>query len=80
MEAFLKAKGFKGANLRASLERLGHGNGTRHRMLSQDDPVTEADLAWHVRAWGRWVLARARKELAFVLPHLCRIPAVDARQ
>ena len=25
--------------------------------------VTEADLAWHVRAWGRWVLAKARKEL-----------------
>ena len=67
-EAFLKAKGFKGANLRASLERLGHGNGTRFEALSQDDPVTEADLAWHVRAWGRWVLARARKELASYYP------------
>ena len=59
MEAFLKAKEFKGANLRASLERLGHGNGTRLEAFSQDNPVTEADLAWHVRAWGRWVLARA---------------------
>ena len=67
-EAFLKAKGFKGANLRSSLERLGHGNGTRFEALSQDDPVTEADLAWHVRAWGRWVLARARKELASYYP------------
>jgi len=28
----------------------------------------EADLAWHVRAWGRWVLARARKELAPFYP------------
>ena len=68
MEAFLKAKGFKGANLRASLERLGHGDGTRLEALSQDDLVTEADLAWHVRAWGRWVLARARKELASYYP------------
>ena len=68
MEAFLKAKGFKGANLRASLERLGHGNGTRFEALSQDDPVTEADLAWHVRAWGRWVFAGARKELASYYP------------
>ena len=24
----------------------------------------EADLAWHVRAWGRWVLNTARKDLA----------------
>jgi putative DNA methylase len=23
-----------------------------------------ADLSWHVRAWGQWVLGRARKELA----------------
>ena len=27
MEAFLKAKGFKGARLRTFLERLGHGKG-----------------------------------------------------
>ena len=30
------------------------------------DSIREADLAWHVRAWGRWVLKEARKELA---PH-----------
>ena len=28
----------------------------------------QADLAWHVRAWGRWVLARARKDLAHYYP------------
>jgi len=28
----------------------------------------DADLAWHVRAWGQWVLARARKELAELYP------------
>ena len=76
MEAFLqKAKGFKGARLRAQLERLGHDNGeVQLEALAQagssgsHDPTTEADLAWHVRAWGRWVLARARRELAAYYP------------
>ena len=69
MEAFLKSKGFKGASLRTVLERLGHGEGeTQLEFLSHDDPIFEADLAWQVRAWGRWVLARARKQLASYYP------------
>ncbi len=69
MEAFLKAKGYKGARLRTQLERLGHGNGEiQLDALPLDDPTIEADLAWHVRAWGRWVLARARRELAAYYP------------
>ena len=40
MEAFLKAKGFKGAGLRTVLERLGHGEGeTQLSYLSQEDPI-----------------------------------------
>ncbi len=70
MEAFLKAKGFKGASLRTFLERLGHGDGseTELGLLPHNDAIFEADLSWHVRAWGRWVLARARKELASYYP------------
>ena len=70
IEAFLKAKGFKGARLRTFLERLGHGKeeGTQLGELSEYDSLFEADLAWHVRAWGRWVLARARRELASYYP------------
>ena len=70
MEAFLKAKGFKGASLRTFLERLGHGDGGEIQLnaLARDDATLEADLAWHVRAWGRWVLAKARKELASYYP------------
>lgn len=34
-------------------------------------PLPDADLAWHVRAWGRWVLERARQELS------SRYPTVD---
>ena len=86
MEAFLKAKGFKGASLRTYLERLGHGKGEGLQLdaLPQDDPVTEADLAWQVRAWGRWVLARARRELAASYPTYAEfqplIPNGDAEQ
>ena len=70
MEAFLKAKGVKGASLRTCLERLGHSDGSEIQLeaLAHDDPTMEADLAWHVRAWGRWVLARARRELASYYP------------
>ena len=70
MAAFLKAKGLKGAGLRTFLERLGHGEGgaTQLNALPRDDSILEADLAWHVRAWGRWVLARARRELAAYYP------------
>ena len=69
MEAFLKAKGFKGARLRTQLQRLGHGSGAvQLDALPHNAPIAEADLAWHVRAWGRWVLARARRELAAHYP------------
>ena len=70
MEGFLKAKGFKGASLRTFLERLGHGDGGEIQLdlVQYDDPILEADLAYHVRAWGRWVLARARKELSSYYP------------
>jgi putative DNA methylase len=33
-----------------------------------DPSFLEADLAWHVRAWGRWVLASARQDLAASYP------------
>ena len=70
MEAFLKAKGFKGARLRTFLERLGHGRseGVQLGDLSQEESLNQAVLAWHVRAWGRWVLARARQQLAACYP------------
>ena len=70
MESFLKANGFKGAGLRTMLERLGLSDGGEIQLdaLPQDDPTLNANLAWHVRAWGRWVLAQARKVLAPYYP------------
>ena len=78
MEAFLKAKGLKGASLETFLQRLGHGKGKGLQLdaLHRDDPATEADLAWHVRAWGRWALARARRELAPYYPTYAEFQAL----
>ncbi len=42
-----------------------------HYKKSADVFLPEADLAWHVRAWGRWVLERSRADLA------SRYPVID---
>jgi len=36
----------------------------------------EADLSWHVRAWGHWVLERARKDLERFYPTIDGKPTV----
>ncbi len=36
--------------------------------LEIEEHALEADLAWHVRAWGWWVLREARRELAQYYP------------
>ena len=78
MEDFLnEVKGLKGAKLRKTLDTLGHH--AREGEHQQDEwdfeqaaanagVALDADLAWHVRAWGRKVLAEARKELAHLYP------------
>ena len=72
-EAFLRAQGVTGkAALRAALDRLGHGDGDAAQLTAPDlagaSPAAEADLAWHLRAWGRRVLARVRRKLAARYP------------
>lgn len=39
----------------------------------------KADLAWHVRAWGQWVLDRARKDLAKFYPIYTDFEPLDKR-
>ena len=70
MEAYLKSKGFKGVRLKRFLARFDQGDQTDLQLdvLSRDEHLIEADYAWHTRAWGRWVLARARKRLASFYP------------
>jgi hypothetical protein len=37
-------------------------------MFGDIQEIPEADFEWHVRAWGHWVLDRAREELAEFYP------------
>jgi putative DNA methylase len=66
-EFFRKAKGMTKGQAAKAMERLG-------RKLKDGEQTNldfgvaageiDGNLAWHVRAWGRWVLARARRKLA----------------
>lgn len=70
MEKYLKAKGYKGARLKKVLERFGGEKAEQEQMdwLGEEDIELDADLSWHVMAWGLWVLNQARKDLARFYP------------
>jgi len=78
MEAFFKAQGLKGAMLRSQLQKLGIVSGGEQRLPGFDIELAtlEADLAWHVRAWGWWVLEEVKKELSRFYPVIDGKPAV----
>ena len=71
-EFFKKSRGYTAAQTRSALKKLKHvlkdGGQLALDYDRDDDGELEADLAWHVRAWGRWVLARARTDLARYYP------------
>ena len=82
VEAFLKARGIKRKNdLRAHLARLGHGDGLSAQQTSfdVDPPEKSADFPWHLRAWGRRVLAGARRELASRYPTCAELEPVKRK-
>ena len=72
VEAFLKARGIRRTSaLREALARLGHGDGEPVQataLADAESPASRADAAWHLRAWGRRVLASARPALAARYP------------
>lgn len=73
LEFFRKAKGYSKTTADKALEILGKeleegGQRTLDIFFKDESIDLEADLAWHVRAWGRWVLDNARKELARYYP------------
>ena len=76
MEAFLQeVNGFKGAKLRNALDAIGHHAREGEQQQQEWDfeqasvgASLDADLGWHVRAWGRKILLEARKKLAHVYP------------
>ncbi len=83
MASFLKAKGYKGVALRRELAKLNldeDGPDKDGRVAEPEllyhRPLLDADLAWQVRAWGRWVLAQARKRLARRYPTYAEFQAL----
>jgi len=83
MASFLKAKGYKGAALRRELAKLNldeDGPDKDGRVAEPEllyhRPLLDADLAWQVRAWGRWVLAQARRRLARRYPTYAEFQAL----
>ena len=76
MESFLKkVYRLKGAKLRKKLEELGHRTaGEKQDEWDFDEAATAAEVSlqteigWHIRAWGRLVLAEARNEIANQYP------------
>ena len=81
MEAFFKAHGMGKAEIRKHLEKLGHVADRQRDLKGLDlgDTDIDADLAWHVRAWGRWVLDRARRELAKFYPVYADFEPLDKK-
>jgi putative DNA methylase len=80
-EFFTKAKGYSKAEIKAALKRLHDqlakkpkwnqkSNQPSFQFQQDADDANElqAGLAWHVRAWGQWVLDRTRRELAQYYP------------
>jgi putative DNA methylase len=64
MAAFYKAR----PDVAFKAKRSDKTEGTRGLFEQEGLPAPAADLAWHVRAWGNWVLDRARRELAKYYP------------
>jgi len=78
MESFFKAQGLSGASLAAELKKLGLDEEASTLRLPglEPDANLKADLGWHVRAWGWWVLQRARADLERFYPTVDGKPSV----
>ncbi len=82
MAAYLKGLGLKHAAIRKQLDLLAgetpnESQGEMFAHLQLAPALLEADLAWHVRAWGRWVLREARRELARFYPTYAEFCSLD---
>src|SRR5438132_1008290 len=80
MESYFKDKGFKGAALEVQLSSLGlkkdHANQPQLMGMQTNVVSVEANLAWHVRAWGWWVLQHAKADLEHFYPTVDGKPTV----
>lgn len=70
LESRLKSRGVRGTKLRDALKRLAGETEVEPELFAAEEPDLEADLSWHVRAWGGWVLRRCREELQTYYPRV----------
>ncbi|MBF0565080.1 MAG: DUF1156 domain-containing protein [Nitrospirae bacterium] len=79
---------FMGAFYKAHPHLVGFTKPTKKQLKEQEatlwqshcddnELAPEADLAWHVRAWGYWVLDKARRELAKYYPTYAEFEPID---
>lgn len=80
MATYFKANGLKPAEIKRHLRALAGTSTTNAEHLERGENLDllahpdlepgllETDLAWHVRAWGRWVLKAARADLSRFYP------------
>lgn len=69
MEAFYKAHPHLYGRTKKTKKQIEEEKGMFPSMVREDSGrAPKANLAWHVRAWGQWILARARRELAQFYP------------
>ncbi len=69
MNAFYKAHPHLVGRTKKTKKQAADDVGTFPQWVKEDSGrAPKADLAWHVRAWGQWVLERARRELAPFYP------------
>lgn len=84
---YFKARGLKAKDAEKRAQKVAgrvlaahHENQDMFGLPDIDAEELNADLAWHVRAWGRWVLAEARKELARYYPTYAEYCAIKPYQ
>ena len=65
---FHKAAGLSYAQRKKQVAAVEDGSFDLKQTSLFDSEPEEADLSWHVRAWGHWVLDEARKDLAEFYP------------
>ena len=78
MESYFKAQGYKNSTLEEKLKEYGLGGEQAPQLglIEMDAALPDADLAWHVRAWGWWVLQRAKADLERFYPTIDGKPTV----
>lgn len=80
MNAFYKAHPYLVGRTKKTKKQAADEAGMFPMMVKEDSGrAPKADLAWHVRAWGQWVLERARRELARFYPTYADFEPLDLK-